>query len=64
MPHAPEIKVERITDVPEEVLDQVTQDFRCVGAEVEQRRQADGKWSVCAYFYPEAASKETGFFKR
>lgn len=38
------------TDVPDEDVDQLVEDFESEGAKVEKTRQPDGKWIVKALF--------------
>ncbi len=43
-------RVEELTDIPTSEVDQVVEDYRSEGAEVEKIKQQDGSWTVKATF--------------
>ena len=43
-------RTERLTDVPDDEVDQLVEDFESVGAEVTKTKQDDGNWTVTATF--------------
>jgi hypothetical protein len=44
---------ETLTDIPDELLDEIIASFALEGAKVEKLRQPDGKWTVVAVFTPD-----------
>jgi hypothetical protein len=44
---------ETLTDVPDELLNEIIARFALEGAKVEKLRQPDGKWTVVATFDPD-----------
>lgn len=43
-------KVEQLTDIPQNEVDQVVADFESEGANVTKSQQKDGNWEVTATF--------------
>ena len=44
---------ETLTDIPDELLNEIVARFALDGAKVEKLRQPDGKWTVVALFAPD-----------
>ena len=57
---------ETLTDIPDELLNEIIARFALEGAKVEKLRQPDGKWTVVAVFAPDGARRPLtkGVFKR
>lgn len=44
------VRLEQLTDIPPDEVDQVVEDYRSEGAAVEKIEQPDGNWTVNATF--------------
>ena len=54
-------RVETLTDVPDDAVDQIVSDYQDEGATVTKKKQPNGKWTVTATFSSETlAAAKTG----